>query len=186
MRVTATSYFFQVDIYIKFYTRFKLYIILFNMLNIFNRLYSVKQLKTSLFYVQTFRFGKNTCSFEINQNRKSSSNRKQSLPPSYKFNDKETNPTTIKQLIQQLIFPTKHFDGKNRSAKIGLIGQIFSLIKNPGLKESLLRLQQKTVSISDAVDSSKKYDYIVVGAGSAGCEGIWSSCCCRSHSQTSS
>ena len=139
------------------------------MLNTSNRFFSVKQYEKSLLYVQTLRFGKSTCSFGTNQNRKSSSNRKQSLPPSYKFNDKDTNPTTIKQLIRQLIFPTKPFDGENRSAKIGLIGQIFSLIKNPGLKESILRLKQKTVSISDAVDSSKKYDYIVVGAGSAGC-----------------
>ena len=97
----------------------------------------------------------------------------ESFPPSYKFNKKQTNPTTLRGLVHQLIFPSTYsndsgdLSAHEKSPNLGRIQQIFSILKNPGLRESLYRIQQKTISISEA--TSNRYDYIVVGAGSAGC-----------------
>ena len=98
-----------------------------------------------------------------------------SFPPSHKFNAKQTNPTTIRDLLKQLLFPSKSFEDSTYNTKENdftiqdRIRQLFSLVRNPGLHESLYRLRQRTISISTVTKDSNHYDYIVVGAGSAGC-----------------
>ena len=109
-----------------------------------------------------------------NINRKYFSEDK-SFPPSHKFNEKQTNPTTIRDLLRQLLFPSKSFEDSISNTKENdftiqdRIRQLFSLVRNPGLHESLYRLKQRTISISAVTKDSNHYDYIIVGAGSAGC-----------------
>ena len=95
------------------------------------------------------------------------------FPPSYKFNEKETNPTTLRGLFYQLFYPSRegssNNDGVGQTSEKSRLQQIFSIFKNPGLHESLYRLKQKTIPISKATDPTNRYDYVVVGAGSAGC-----------------
>ena len=40
-----------------------------------------------------------------------------SFPPSHKFNEKQTNPTTIRDLLRQLLFPAKSFEDNTSSNK---------------------------------------------------------------------
>jgi hypothetical protein len=117
---------------------------------------------------EIFGFKSRICGISTHRNENNLT-AKEAVSPSYQFNKNKTNPTTLRQLIYQLLFPSVQNKGEGGSSNVGTIQQILSIFKNPGLHESLYRLKQKTISISKATDPSNQYDYIVVGAGSAGC-----------------
>ena len=109
-----------------------------------------------------------------NNVKKSTTKENHELPPSYNFNSKKINPTTLRALVHQLIFPYKSDEKIDQSVEIGSslknrISQFYSILHNPGMHEYICRLKQRTISIAEATNPTKKYDYIIVGAGSAGC-----------------